>query len=218
MSDWEVDRRQVFIGGLSNGGAMANLMGATYPDIYAVVFSHSGATYKCDGGAVIGCGTTPERSSRDILAEMGPRARVMPFIVFQGSDDPAVPPKESQTIVGAWLIVADIADDGANNGSVSRQPSSVRRGMVPNGHPYTVSYYVDRNGCSLGEYWFVEGMRHAYSGGPAITPQGIAVDTNSERKVSFAGTDPAGPDATGAVYRFFTAHPMGRHKGTGSCR
>jgi hypothetical protein len=130
------------------------------------------------------------------------------FIVFHGADDRTVPPGESQTVVDSWLRVADISDDGADNGSVPRAPATVTRGAVPGGHTYTVTYYVDAEGASLGEYWLVDGMRHAYSGGPAATVPGIAVDPSSKRGWSASGTDPQGPDASRAALTFFFSHPM----------
>lgn len=220
IADWSIDRRRVFVGGMSNGGAVANVMAVTYPDIYAVVFSHSGAAYKCDSGAPdpsrflvglppYGCTQTAEESALAIRAEMGPRARVMPIVVFHGADDRTVPPKESEIVLQSWLVANDLVDDGIDNGSIRRKPSAVVRRTVPGGHPYTVSYYVDRRGCRLGEYWYVEGMGHAYSGGPPNTLGGAAVDPDGERKWSSAGTDPQGPDATGAAYGFFLNHPQG---------
>jgi poly(3-hydroxybutyrate) depolymerase len=45
MKQWRIDRRRVYVGGISNGGAMANVMMTTYPDLFAALLSHSGGPY-----------------------------------------------------------------------------------------------------------------------------------------------------------------------------
>ena len=42
------------------------------------------------------------------------------------------------------------------------------RDAVPNGHRYSVKGYEDAGGNTIGEYWTVEGMGHAYSGGHCL--------------------------------------------------
>jgi poly(3-hydroxybutyrate) depolymerase len=65
-------------------------------------------------------------------------------------------------------------------------------GQIPGGRGYTVRSYGDAKGGELMQYWLVQGMGHAWSGG--CTCQSYA--------------DPQGPDETAAMYAFFASHPM----------
>jgi poly(3-hydroxybutyrate) depolymerase len=67
------------------------------------------------------------------------------------------------------------------------RPASTSRGRVDGGHAFTRSEWTDGRGVVMHELIEVDGLGHAWSGG---APGG-------------SYTDPRGPDATDAIWRFF---------------
>jgi poly(hydroxyalkanoate) depolymerase family esterase len=181
---------RVYVAGFSAGAAMANVMGATYPDLYAAVGVGSGCEYNglpCVGGQ----GPDPTQTGKQAYAAMGTHARVMPAIVFQGDADNIVAPANAPLIVREWQVTDDYADDGSANGSIPTSPTGFTSGASSAGRSYTVTSYGDGHGHQLIQYWVVHGMNHAWSGGNATEPY----------------SDPSGPNETAAMYAFFTSHP-----------
>jgi poly(hydroxyalkanoate) depolymerase family esterase len=185
-----VDRHRTYVAGFSAGGAMANVMAATYPDVYGAVGVGSGCEY--NGLPCVGYqGPDPTQTGRQAYAAMGAHARVMPAIVFQGDADNIVAPANAPLIVREWQVTDDYADDGALNGSIPTTRTGFSYGTSPGGRSYTTMTYGDGHGHQLIQYWQVHGMNHAWSGGSATEPY----------------SDPAGPNETAAMYSFFLSHP-----------
>jgi poly(hydroxyalkanoate) depolymerase family esterase len=138
-----IDPSRVYIGGISAGGAMSTIMAATYPDLYAAAASLAGGPY----------GTYADPTGTRTYQEMGQRARVVPLLVEQGTADTLNPYPVGIDLVSSWLGADDYADNGANDGSISRLPADVRNeefDQTPNpvpddpaGVPDRVCVYLD---------------------------------------------------------------------------
>jgi poly(hydroxyalkanoate) depolymerase family esterase len=181
MATYHVDAGRVYVAGMSAGGAMAAILGATYPDLFAAVGVHSGLAR----GAArdLQSGLAAMRQGAAIATHSGGPgvARGVPTIVFHGDRDTTVNPRNGEQVLAQALALS--AADGPKR--------TVSEGRVPNGHSYTRSLYRDARGNVVGEHWLVHGAGHAWSGG---SPSG-----------SF--TDPRGPDASKEMLRFFRKHP-----------
>ena len=193
---WTIDRHRIYVTGISAGGAMSVILGATYPDIFAAIGVHSGAEYGAitsplnGGAAFLQGGPDPIQQGRAAFAAMGSFARVVPTIVFHGTNDLVSAPINGKQVVQQWMETDSLASQG-NYQADFNAPSSTTNGQVPGGHSYTIYTWNDNNGNEVQEYWLINGMGHAWSGG---NPYNF--------------TDLEGPSASLAMYTFFKNHPL----------
>lgn len=191
MSGWSIDARRVYVVGVSAGGAMSVIMGATYPDLFAAVGVVAGCEF---GGAPCGQsgGPDPQAQGQSAYRAMGAHARAVPVVGFHGDADTVAAPVNGQQTIDQWIATDDWADDGVHDGSVGTAPLMHEAAQIPGGESYDHDRYGRRDGSVLIERWLVHGMGHAWPGGAA--------------GLSF--TDASAPDATTLTYDFFLAHAM----------
>jgi poly(hydroxyalkanoate) depolymerase family esterase len=164
---------RVYIAGISAGGVAAAIVAAAYPELFVAVGVHSGLT----GGDV--------STLRGALAAMrngtgasteAKAGRPLPTIVFHGDQDTIVHPSNA----GGFLT--DLRRSSARSLS-----SRTETGRSDGGRSFTRTLHRHGPGPVLLEDWVIHGSGHAWSGGQS----------------SGSHTDPAGPDASRAMLRFF---------------
>ena len=174
VAEFAVDPAHVYVVGLSAGGAMAAILSATYPELYAAAGVHSGLPH--GAAADLPSALAAMRGSKTPPA---PRARLangrVRTIVFHGANDKVVHPSNATAILAdARAGLADSAQESILDGAAA-------------GRTYTRTLVMDGRGEPHAEYWAIDGLGHAWSGGG---PEG-----------SF--TDPRGPNASREMLRFF---------------
>ena len=203
IAEHGADPRRVYVAGLSAGGAMAAILGQTYPDLYAAVGVHSGlaagaandlpsALAAMAGGAadlrmpdgLNGLPGMPGASKKasPLKCPGVEGGSGVPTIVFHGDQDRTVHPVNGNHVVSACM--RSQSADGAS--SVSEEKGRQQ------GRAYTRHIHVNGEGRPLAEHWLVHGAGHAWAGG---RPHG-------------SYTDAGGPDATREMLRFFLSHTL----------
>lgn len=149
MAEHRSAEGQVFIAGLSAGGAAAALMGAAYPDLYAGVGVHSGLA--CGAARDLPSALSAMKSGAVGTRGRGAATRV-PTIVFHGDRDTTVAPINGQQVI----------DGHAASGEAIPR---VEQGRSAGGMDYTRTAHLDHTGRVLLEHWVLHGAGHSWSGG-----------------------------------------------------
>jgi len=175
IAEHDIDPQRVFVAGLSAGGAMAAVMGATYPEIYAGVGIHSGLPYRSasDVASAFSAmrGDRGQKRRQRKSRHTSDHALRVRTIVFHGDADQIVHPSNGAKIVEAHAKTGD---------SMESTTASTSRG-------YTRTITRDKTGAVVVEQWLIHGSGHAWSGG---SPDGTYTDRH-------------GPDASREMLRFF---------------
>ena len=180
VSGGAADPLRVYITGLSAGGAMAAVVAAQHPALFAAVGVHSGLA----AGAARNMLSALKAMGRGAA---GTAAAALPTIVFHGTADKTVSPANGDSVTKAAVkaiearqparlaLVASHDQPAANTGATKKARRTV---------------YRDTQGTPLVELWSVAAGPHAWSGGD---PAG-------------SYTDPGGLSASAAMLAFFLQH------------
>ena len=171
------DPARVYIAGLSAGGAMAAVVAAQHPSLFAALGVHSGLA----AGAAHDMMSAFKAMG---LGAAGSAAAALPTIVFHGTADGTVSPANGDRVAqaavkalqvrGPKLVASHDQQVGDARGSKKARRTVYRNAL---GTPQV-------------EQWSVASGPHAWSGGNAAGSY----------------TDPAGPSASAAMLAFFLQH------------
>ncbi|NEX62584.1 extracellular catalytic domain type 1 short-chain-length polyhydroxyalkanoate depolymerase [Noviherbaspirillum galbum] len=178
MQEYDIDPARVYVAGLSAGGAMAGILAAAYPDLFAAVGIHSGLPVGAAKDVASAFGVMKNGSPKELAAH----DHAIPVIVFHGDRDHTVHPGNGAQALRQCLGT-DVDPD--------RIDTRIVKGKAESGRTYTKAIFHDRAGAPVAEHWVVHGSGHSWSGG--------------SKAGSY--TDPKGPDASAEMMRFFLAHP-----------
>ena len=178
MASYPIDERRIFIAGLSAGGAMALVLGETYPELFSAVGVHSGVPYKAASDVPSAFAAMAGKGGPGNHHGGFDRRPAMRTIVIHGDRDSTVAPSNGNSI--ARDAVARWADQG-------RPLLRAEERQLVGGRQSTRVVHADDQGCSVVEHWTVHGGGHAWAGGHSAG--------------SF--TDPLGPNASKIMLDFF---------------
>lgn len=173
MTEFSVERSATFVAGLSAGGAMAAIMGDCYPDLFSAVGVHSGLPCHSAHGTFSALALMQGRQGLMPLPHPA-TAQPVRTIVFQGTADTTVHPDNADRIAAAAQGGAEVEIELAT-------------GESEGGRGYGATVARSDDGHTLTEVWMIEGSSHGWSGGAEAGSY----------------TDPAGPDASREMLRFF---------------
>lgn len=157
------DAGKVYVAGLSAGGAMAAVMAAAYPELYAAVGVHSGLPVGSAHDLMSGLNAMKGAGKKK--GKAASHARPVPAIVFHGDRDAIVSPDNGETVYRQFTQGA-IASETEERGP---------------GHTRTVA--LDAGGRTVAEHWNLHGAGHAWSGGSTAGSYTAATGPNASAEM-----------------------------------
>ena len=212
VSRHAIDPTRVFVTGLSAGGAMANVMLATYPELFAGGSIIAGLPYGAAASVpqalerMRGAGHADEHAYADLIRRASPHRGPWPHIsVWHGDADRTVDVVNAEAILGQWrsLVGAKRAPDRSETVDGQRRRvwlAADGREAIEDyrisgfGHGTPLKTSGDRSCGAAGAYMLEAGIsstwRQAESWGLLGQPVPVAAPATT---TSSAGVEPAAP-------------------------
>ncbi|WP_455272468.1 extracellular catalytic domain type 1 short-chain-length polyhydroxyalkanoate depolymerase [Rhizobium herbae] len=147
-----IDRKRVFVTGLSAGGAMASAMLAAYPDIFRGGGIIAGLPYGAARDvqrALAAMKSAPERTSQewgDLVRSASPATRDFPTVsIWHGTKDHTVSLSNANALLQQWLDVHGLESQAYSENTVD---GHIRRA------------WKDATGKVAVEFYLIDGMGH----------------------------------------------------------
>ncbi len=190
--EWRIDPERIYVAGISAGGAMAVVLAATYPELFAAVGVHSAPPYRSASGPAEALSAMRGTTGAPPVGD--PAIPMPPMVIFQGTADGTVRSVNAQRLADQWLSFRRAAMSAAIAGPPVGRP---RVTLVAGPRPATArsrrAHQVTRwyaGGHKVLELWLIQGLGHGWSGGSA----------------EGSYSDPRGPRASTEMWKFFAAH------------
>lgn len=190
-TQYRIDRRRIYVCGISAGAGMAAILALNHPDLFAAVGLHSGPVFGAGTNAVEGVRVMRHGSASpahlaidDVLRLRALAMQPMPALLIHGHDDQVVAPVNQQQLTRQWLRLNGLPP-GAKADRITVKPHG--RGANRNSHEIH-EYLAD--GKPILRVVQVGGLGHAWSGGDAA--QRFTAKT--------------GPDSSRMMIDFFSKH------------
>jgi poly(hydroxyalkanoate) depolymerase family esterase len=162
-----VDNARIYVAGMSAGGAMADILGRCYPDVFAAVGVHSGLP----SGAATDAISAISVMRRGPVEPRHATPTVLPMIVLHGDDDRTV------NIRNGLALVDEARRDTPP--TITDDRKAVTRRVY---EPSEMSAPI--------EFWTLHGKGHAWAGGASggsFTDNAGAIDASAVMLDFFAG-------------------------------
>jgi poly(hydroxyalkanoate) depolymerase family esterase len=192
-----IDRKRVFVAGMSSGGALATVLGVRSPEHIAGVFVHSGIACGAASSPLAALGvlkggadTDIAQIARDARTGAKPETLPVPLLVVHGGGDHVVAPINGAQVVRQYLALNGHPAADAGTKADLPPPDRSETATTPDARIVTTSEWTV-GGRVVARHILIDKLGHAWSGGDDKYPY----------------NDPAAPDAT-ALLGAFVRHSM----------
>lgn len=166
MHEFGLEREQVFVAGLSAGGAMAAVMLETYPDLFSGAGIHSGLAYRSANDVMSAFAAMRGDATRVAVGATVKHPYSARVIIFHGDADSTVHPRNARRILTErvdpnWAVIKAMGET--------------------NGQKFVQEVFT--HGDNVVELWSVTGAGHAWSGGDPLGSYASANGPNASSEI-----------------------------------